>query len=194
MKHLNDQTKKEIVDMWLAGAGKVNEIAKAMNMPKQSVYRALAQSGRWPGFDDYRQALDPTQPTTVAGYIQRAPAKIHLAIQRNKEKRKQGINTQCPQHLRDFGLMLRKKGFPAPEIAAQIGVSANAIYLWEHRMPKRKIKDNPKPRGKVVELSGNAQVQLPLVTRLEVKHEPASEPVVTQPRESWIKRVLRKLF
>jgi transposase-like protein len=51
------EQKREIIELWTSGAGKVNEIAKTMNMPTSTVYGVLYRSGIWPGYDNYAAGI-----------------------------------------------------------------------------------------------------------------------------------------
>lgn len=77
-KHLTEEQRKEIVDMWLSGLGKVKEVAKLTGCPTSTVYSTLYRAGVWPGYDDYRVGLrmaamqlpDPAPVMVKPGTIQ----------------------------------------------------------------------------------------------------------------------------
>lgn len=56
-KRTTKEQKLKIIELWTTGAGKVDEIARTMNMPTSTVYGVLYRSGLWPGYDNYAHGV-----------------------------------------------------------------------------------------------------------------------------------------
>lgn len=50
---VTDEQRNQIIELWVNGAGKVPEVAKAVGVPVSTAYGVIYRAGIWPGYDNH---------------------------------------------------------------------------------------------------------------------------------------------
>jgi hypothetical protein len=132
--------------MWKQGAGRVREIAKAMDMPATTVYGILDRAGVWPGYDDHTSSLVPDGTAELELILKQYPS-ARRQIEINKQHVGKPHRDKVNLDLAKFMVAAFKDGYDFRDISAVAYVDAKTVAKYVRQItyvpPLRVVKPAP---------------------------------------------------
>lgn len=159
-KHYTQAQKDVVIQMWTTGAGRIPEIANAMDMPKSTVYGILERAGLWNGVDDPSSKTAPYKSELAELLSQNPAAKRRADL--NASMRRSNSPDKLNADLIKFMVDAVRAGFCFADIAEVCNVDPKTVAKYSRKFidvpPMRvsKAKDVP------VKLAQAQQMSLPI--------------------------------